>query len=153
MGFGAPSGVGEAGDLGSSGITREREVLRLRGISENVNFYQLGETVSTEDEGVSWSVEDHTNFPANCHSERSLCLAKRGEGWGGQRGSNPRQLGPQPSALPAELWPPLAVIVPQEMMGSRGLGLGVRGWEIKPIKSMRKFPKSSLKMFSLTPNP
>jgi hypothetical protein len=29
--------------------------------------------------------------------------------WGERRGSNPRHLGPQPSALPAELRPPCAV--------------------------------------------
>jgi hypothetical protein len=30
--------------------------------------------------------------------------------WGERRGSNPRHLGPQPSALPAELRPPCAVL-------------------------------------------
>ena len=32
-----------------------------------------------------------------------------GSTWGERRGSNPRHLGPQPSALPAELRPPCAV--------------------------------------------
>ncbi len=32
-----------------------------------------------------------------------------GKTWGERRGSNPRHLGPQPSALPAELRPPCAV--------------------------------------------
>ena len=32
-----------------------------------------------------------------------------GNTWGERRGSNPRHLGPQPSALPAELRPPCAV--------------------------------------------
>ena len=33
----------------------------------------------------------------------------RKKSWGERRGSNPRHLGPQPSALPAELRPPCAV--------------------------------------------
>ena len=34
---------------------------------------------------------------------------RTGKTWGERRGSNPRHLGPQPSALPAELRPPCAV--------------------------------------------
>ena len=36
-------------------------------------------------------------------------ITSRGKTWGERRGSNPRHLGPQPSALPAELRPPCAV--------------------------------------------
>ncbi len=34
---------------------------------------------------------------------------RKGKTWGKRRGSNLRHLGPQPSALPAELRPPCAV--------------------------------------------
>src|SRR5580704_18329019 len=46
-GFGSPSGGGEAGDLDSSGIARNAQTSGLKASGENVNFYQLEDTVST----------------------------------------------------------------------------------------------------------
>jgi hypothetical protein len=47
--------------------------------------------------------------------------------WGERRGSNPRHLGPQPSALPAELRPPCAVRVSLPFpQGDFALGLAGR---------------------------
>jgi len=51
--LGAPSGGGEDGDLVSSGIARERADLGAVCVEKNVNFYQLGETVSTRSPGKS----------------------------------------------------------------------------------------------------
>jgi len=46
-GFGSPSGAGGAGDLISSGITANAQTSGFHGYEENVNFYQLDDTVST----------------------------------------------------------------------------------------------------------
>src|SRR5271154_3614523 len=46
-GFGAPSGGGEAGDFGSSGIPVNAQTSGFQCSGENVNFYQLEDTVST----------------------------------------------------------------------------------------------------------
>ena len=46
-GFASPSGVGEVGDLGSSGIARNAQTSGSGDEEENVNFYQLEDSVST----------------------------------------------------------------------------------------------------------
>src|ERR1022692_1485552 len=46
-GLGSPSGGGEEGDLISSGMARNAQTYGLEGYGENVNFYQLEDTVST----------------------------------------------------------------------------------------------------------
>jgi hypothetical protein len=46
--FGSPSGDGEEGDLISSGITATAQTSGVQGFGENVNFYQLGDSVSTK---------------------------------------------------------------------------------------------------------
>src|SRR5580658_3196075 len=46
-GFASPSGGGEEGDLVSSGIARNAQTSGLKACGENVNFYQLEDTVST----------------------------------------------------------------------------------------------------------
>jgi len=46
-GLGSPSGGGEAGDLGSSGIARNAQISGSEAHGENVNFYQLEDSVST----------------------------------------------------------------------------------------------------------
>jgi hypothetical protein len=48
VGFGSPSGDGEGGDLISSGITATAQTSGVQGFGENVNFYQLGDSVSTK---------------------------------------------------------------------------------------------------------
>ncbi len=46
-GFASLSGGGEEGDLVSSGIARNAQTSGSEGYGENVNFYQLEDTVST----------------------------------------------------------------------------------------------------------
>jgi hypothetical protein len=46
-GFGSPSGGVVEGVLISSGITASAQTSGVQGFGENVNFYQLGDTVST----------------------------------------------------------------------------------------------------------
>ena len=45
--FGSPSGGGEEGDFVSSGITAKAQTSGSERYGENVNFYQLEDTVST----------------------------------------------------------------------------------------------------------
>ena len=59
-----------------------------------------------EPAGISMTT---SNIIALLLSRDSVFLARKGKTWGERRGSNPRHLGPQPSALPAELRPPCAV--------------------------------------------
>jgi hypothetical protein len=53
VGFGSPSGVGEAGDLISSGIAANAQTSGSEANGENVNFYQL------EDYGVNEHGEEN----------------------------------------------------------------------------------------------
>jgi hypothetical protein len=46
-GFASPSGVGDEGDLASSGIAANAQTSGLHGFEENDNFYQLEHSVST----------------------------------------------------------------------------------------------------------
>jgi len=47
VGFGSPSGGGEEGDLVSSDIAANARTSGAKASGENVNFYQLEDTVST----------------------------------------------------------------------------------------------------------
>ena len=49
VGFGSPSGGGDSGDFGSSDIAVNEQGFSFEDYGENVNFYQLEETVSTRD--------------------------------------------------------------------------------------------------------
>jgi hypothetical protein len=56
-GFGSPSGGVAEGDLISSGITANAQTSGGQGFGENVNFYQLEDTLSTEVGGVVWTIK------------------------------------------------------------------------------------------------
>jgi len=47
VGFGSPSGGGEEGDLASSDIAANARTSGAKASGENVNFYQLEDTLST----------------------------------------------------------------------------------------------------------